>query len=220
MQAQELLTDDVPLLTPEDKLFKAVDIFLDRCICHIPIVKDGILEGILPVDFLMDTIDKDVSISDFRSDWINAFAFSGQHGLDVFEIISRYELTALPVVDENKQYIGTIITQTLMSRLSGYYSFRQIGGIIVLNVGARDYDLSEISRIVESNGAKILILYMDTDEENGQFKVTIKVNTLDLSHILATFERFKYTIDYYHPSGMQRDELQERYGLLMKLFDL
>lgn len=64
------------------------------------------------------------------------------------------------------------------------------------------------------------MLYLDTDNENNLIKMTLKVNTLDLSHILATFERYKYTVDFFHPSAQQKDELRERYDLLMKLFDI
>jgi hypothetical protein len=107
-----------------------------------------------------------------------------------------------------------------MKTLSEYYSFKQAGGIIDLSVGIRDYNLSEISRIVESNNAKILILYLDTDEENALFKITLKIDTLDLSHILATFERFKYAVTYFYPATEQKEELKDRYDLLMKMFDI
>jgi predicted transcriptional regulator len=221
MIAGELLIEDFPVLHVEDELHKAVDIFLDHCICHIPVLSaDNYFEGILPIDILMEIPDKSRKISEFRHDYINAMAFRDQHGLEVFEIIARQELTALPVIDETRTYLGIILSQELMSRLSNYYSFKEIGGIIVLSLGIRDYNLSEIARIVESNNAKILMLYLDTDAENGLIKMTIKLNTLDLSHILATFERYKYVVDFYHPSAQQKDELRERYDLLMKLFDI
>jgi acetoin utilization protein AcuB len=220
MLASELLTTDFPVMKPDDSLDKAVEVFLDYCICHVPVVSETGLEGVLPIDLLMDVPDRSKLISDFKTDYIHAFAFKDQHALDVFELMAKYELTAIPVLDENHRYEGIITSGTLMSTRSSYYSFKNVGGIIVISVGIRDYDLSEISRIVESNNAKILILYMDTDVENEMYKITIKVDTLDLVRILATFERFNYTITYSHPSAQQKDELQERYDLLMKLFDI
>jgi acetoin utilization protein AcuB len=220
MVASELLTPDFPVMHPGDPLHKAIDVFLDHCICHVPVISETGLEGMLPIDLLMDIPDRGMLISDFKNDYINVSVSKDQHGLDIFEIMAKYELTAIPVLDENNQYLGIITTASLMTTLSNYYSFKQIGGIIVLNVGMRDYDLSEISRLVESNNAKVLILYLDTDAENAMFKITIKVDTLDLSRIIATFERYKYTIEYSHPSAQQKDELKERYDLMMKLFDI
>jgi acetoin utilization protein AcuB len=220
MLASELLTPDFPVMKPDDSLHKAIDVFLELCICHVPVVSETGLEGILPIDLVMDYQESGKKISDFKSDYIHINALIEQHGLDIFEMMAKYEITAIPVLDQSNQYVGCITSATLMNNLSNYYSFKHAGGIIDLSVGIRDYDLSEISRIVESNNAKILILYMDTDAQNEQYKITIKVDTLDLGRILAAFERFKYTIDYSHPSAQQKDELRERYDLMMKLFDL
>jgi hypothetical protein len=126
----------------------------------------------------------------------------------------------MPVVDDQRQYIGSIITQELLSRFSNFYSFRQLGGVIVLRIGFRDYNLSEIAHIVSGNDARIILLYLDADAEQQQYKLTIKLDTLNLAPIIATFERYKYVIDFYRPMGLEKDELDDRYGLLMKLFDL
>lgn len=220
MFAGELVTTDFPVLKPDDPLHKAVDFFLDFCICHVPVVSENGLEGVLPVDLLMDIPDRGKLISDFKNDFIHVCVYMDQHGLDIFEIMARHELTAIPVLDENQHYIGCISSNTLMKKLSEFYSFKQAGGIIDLSVGIRDYSLSEISRIVESNNAKILVVYLETDEENAMFKITLKIDTLDLSHIRATFERFKYVVTYSYPANEQKDELKDRYDLLMKMFDI
>jgi len=220
MLASELLTPDFPVVRPGDPLHKAVDVFLEHCICHVPVLTDNTLEGVLPIDLLMDIHEEGKVISDFKDDYINAYAYTDQHGLDIFELMAKFELTAIPVLDQNHHYAGCITVNNLMSKMSNFHSFKQVGGIIVLSVGIHDYDLSEISRIVESNNSKILILYLDSDAESQTYKITLKVDTLDLERILATFDRFKYTVDYSHPSARQKDELQERYELLMKLFDI
>jgi len=61
---------------------------------------------------------------------------------------------------------------------------------------------------------------MDADELSGDLTITIKVNTLDLAHIIATFERYNYKIPYFYPSAEKSDDLKGRFDLLMKLFDL
>jgi len=220
MRASELLSSDFPALRPEDSLEKAINIFHDHCICHVPVVSQNSLEGLLPVDLLLGIPDHGKLISDFKSDFIYAYVHPDQHGLDVFEVMARQGLSAVAVLDEQQHYIGTVSMNKLVTILSGFYSFKKTGGIIVIKVGMRDYDLSEISRIVESNNAKILILYLDADEENASYHITIKLDTIDLSHILATFERFQYEVEYSHPSSIQKDQIQDRYDFLMKMFDI
>jgi len=221
MQASELLTDNFPTLKPGDSLSKAVELFLDTCVAHFPIVaEDDLLQGILPADVALAGGDGAKNVSDVKEDWVQAAVLPGQHGLQIFEIAAKYQLTSIPVVTEERRYTGTITTEHLLSTIGNLYSFKNIGGIIVLNVGARDYDLAEIARIISSNNAKILVLYMDSNEMTGDLTITLKVNTLELSHIIATFERYSYKIPYFYPSVEKSDDMKDRYDLLMKLFDL
>lgn len=221
MLATELITADFPYLKADDPIKKAIQLCIDNCICHLAVVgKNKQVIGILPAEILLGIEDRNIKVEDLREDFIHMYAYKAHHGLDVFELISRMELTSIPVIDENSSYIGTIVTQNLLNTLGNYYSFKQPGGIFVLSLGIRDYNLSEISRIVESNNAKILLLYMNIDEQNATIKLTIKINTLDVERIVATFERFNYTIDYYQPADVRKDAMQERYDLLMKLFDI
>lgn len=211
---------DFPVLKPEDSLEKAVNIFHEHCICHVPVVTKNKFLGLLPVDLLLGFSDHEKLISDFKSDYVYAFVHPDQHALDVFEVMALQGLSAIPVLDERQQYMGLISMDKLATTLGGFYSFKKSGGIIVIKVGMRDYDLSEISRIVESNNAKILVLYLDANEENADYRITIKLDTIDLSHILATFERFQYEVEYSYPSSLQKAQLQDRYDFLMKMFDI
>ena len=220
MLASELLSSDFPVLKPEDSLDKAVNIFHEHCICHIPVVSKNVLDGLLPVDLLLDIPGQGKLISDFKSDYIYAFVQPDQHGLNVFEIMAKQGLTAIAVLDEQQHYMGMVSMNKLVTKLCDFYSFKKLGGIISIKVGMRDYDLSEISRIVESNNAKVLVLYLDADEDNESYLITLKLDTIDLSHILATFERFQYEVTYSYPSTLQKDQTQDRYDFLMKMFDL
>src|SRR5215212_509680 len=100
MQASELLTTDLPVLSPKDSLQRAISLFLDTSVSHLPIVENGVVLGVLPTDVLSGVAEIDLSLEDFKEDYIQAFAYRDQHMLDVFEIIAKMGLTAIPVVDE------------------------------------------------------------------------------------------------------------------------
>ena len=53
-----------------------------------------------------------------------------------------------------------------------------------------------------------------------KIQVTLKVNTLDLSYILATFERYEYKIVSVFHQAEQIDQLKERYDALMSYLDI
>ncbi len=78
------------------------------------------------------------------------------------------------------------------------YSYHSNGAIIVLSVLIQDYSLSQISRIIEENNAKILNLYTDISEDSTSMDVIIKLNTHEISSILQTFSRFEYNVKTYY----------------------
>ncbi|MCX6350368.1 MAG: CBS domain-containing protein [Bacteroidetes bacterium] len=220
MLASELVIEDFPTLSPADTIKTAGKIFIDNAIAHLAVVNSSNkIEGILPADVILTSSQKG-TVADFHSDFIQAFVFPDMHALDVFEIVARLELSILPAFDLDGNYIGTITTENLLQRLSTLYSFKQPGGIIEMTIGQNDLDVSNITHLVEDNNAKVILMYMDTDEVSGVTKLTMKLNTMDVERIVATLQRFNYKIDFYRPSDSQRDEQKERYAMMMKLFDL
>ena len=54
----------------------------------------------------------------------------------------------------------------------------------------------------------------------SRIEVTIKVNTLDLTYILATFERYNYEITQVFHHAEQIDQLKDRYDSFMKYMNI
>ena len=220
MIADSIISEDVPVLKPESTVREARAIFMDYCMCHIPIVKEGNYIGVLPLEVIMNNNEENTSLIEYREDFSLAFADSNQHILNIFEIAAENQLTVIPVTEQNNRYKGAITITKLLHYFAGIYSFRENGGIFTIEVPFRNYDLSEISRIVESNNTKILSFYTETNEDGSKVYITLKVNSLDLKHIKATFERFDYKIDIHYTYDRRESDMKERYDLLMKYLNV
>lgn len=93
----------------------------------------------------------------------------------------------------------------------------EASSVIQLEMGAYDYSLSEIARIVEENDAKILGLTVDNIlEDPGRILVSILVNKPDCGAILQSFYRYNYNVVNTFTSPDENNDLRERYALLMK----
>ena len=93
--------------------------------------------------------------------------------------------------------------------------------VIQLEMGAYDYSLSEIARIVEENDAKILGLSVDAiPEDPGRIVVTLLVNQPDSAVIVKSFYRYNYTILNTYSSPDENNDLLDRYSLLMRYLDI
>jgi len=222
MIAADLVNINFPTIDLQSSLRFASELFAEHCVAHLPIVSNNNkLEGILPAEAVLHLPDKDTTLIDvLKDDFISASVLESIAELDVFETIAKFELTVLPVTDENYNYIGSIRSDELFFKASEIYSFKEPGGIIKISLGAHDYSLSEIARIVESENFKILVLYMDIEPETGLIKLTLKLNTFEIGRIVSAFNRYNYQINYTYPSILQTDDMKDRYDLLMKLLDI
>ena len=220
MIANNLVSEEIPTLKPESTVKDARAIYMDHCICHVPIVKENRYLGILPLELIVTSGDENSALSTYKDDYNFAFADSDQHILNIFEIAAENQLTVIPVTEENYYYKGAISITNLLHYFAGIYSFRENGGIFTLEVPFRNYDLSEISRIVESNNIKILSFYTETNSDGSVVYITVKVNSLDMRHLKATFERYDYKIDVHYTYDKRESDMKERYDLLMKFLDL
>jgi len=144
-----------------------------------------------------------------------------QHIFEVIGLASRLKLSIVPVLDLNNHYKGVITTTDLMHYMASLSSLDQSGGIIGLEITERDYSLSQIAQIVESNNIKVLSMYITSRSDSTRMEVTLKVNTNDLGSLLRTFERYNYEVKSWITADDSMDRFySERFDLLMKYLNI
>ena len=102
-----------------------------------------------------------------------------------------------------------------MTQLANIGSIKEQGAILVLTINAIDYSMAQIAQIVESNSAKILSSFIFSTPDSSKLEVTLKINELDLTRIIKTFERFDYTIKASFQIGNGDDGIQANFEALM-----
>jgi acetoin utilization protein AcuB len=102
-----------------------------------------------------------------------------------------------------------ITAQRLMQYMGEMYAVKNPGGIIVLDLNANDYSLTQIAQTVESNDAKILSMYITSPADSLKMELTLKINRIDLTSIIQTFIRFDYSIK---ARFMEDDEMDSLYS--------
>ena len=116
--------------------------------------------------------------------------------------------------------MGSATDSSIFNFLSDQFTFSERGGIIVVEIKITDYSLSEISRIVESEGFMITGSYMSILDDKSHLLLTFKVNTFDLVRILSTMERFGYKIKASFNEEGYFDVLKDRYDSLMSFLNV
>ncbi|HHV85320.1 MAG TPA: hypothetical protein GXX42_05840, partial [Petrimonas sp.] len=69
--------------------------------------------------------------------------------------------------------------------------------LVVIEISLVDYTLTDIARIVESNNARIMNLFVLPVADGNTLIISIKLNLLDVSPVLMSLERFNYKVLHY-----------------------
>lgn len=88
--------------------------------------------------------------------------------------------------------------------------------MLIIEVPLIDYTLTDIARIVESNNAHVMNLFVLPIADGNTLLISIKLNLFDISPVLMSFERFNYKVIYYRmKEGMVTDTHKERLDELL-----
>lgn len=219
MTAELLITGAIAPLKISDTGEMALEMMAEQGVRHLPLVKDQQLIGVISEeDALNYDLPRTVSSREFPLPKPHVRAHD--HIYEVMRVLAEFELTLVPVVDEEENYLGCITLETLLSQFAKMASFAEPGCIVVLEVNKRDYSLTEISRIVESEQIAILSSFLTSYPDSPRLEVTLKLNRQNIQRLLATFERFKYNVKAVYQENEFLDELRDRYDALISYLNV
>lgn len=221
MVAGDLISEVIPALKTSDTGQTALNWMEIFRVSHLPIVNNQDFLGLISDNDIYDMNQPEAPIGDHKLTLLKPFVTTGQHLFEVIGIASKLKLSVVPVLDSKNHYKGVITTSDLIRRIAGISSMDQPGGILVLEMIERDYSLSQIAQIVESNNVKVLSLYITSPSDSTKLEITIKVNTTDLLSLIRTFERYNYEVKTWVTTNDSIDRFySERFDLLMKYLNM
>ena len=162
MTAESLISDAIVPLSPSDTGEEALGVMNEFYVRHLPVVENGELLGVVSEDDVLDA-DPMEAVGNYRRPVRPPSVFPDDHLYDVMRVLTEYKLTVVPVINREGSYIGLITNEDLLRQFGESSTFSSQGSIVVLEVLRHDYSLSEISRIVESEGAIILSSFFQND---------------------------------------------------------
>lgn len=214
-------SDLVVALKPSDTGNIALGMMDDLRVSHLPIVNGDKLLGVISELQVLNLDDLEQPLCHQRLSIPRPYVHQSQHFYDVIRLAASEKLSLVPVLDAKENYLGCITLDKMAAMMGEIASLGQPGGILVLEVNDHDYSLSEIARIVESNDAKVLSSYITSFPDSTRLEVTIKVNRIDLSPIIQTFNRYNYIITASFSEESRMDDLlHSRFDSLMNYLNI
>ncbi len=219
MIATELISYDIPPLKLSDTGSKALDWMEEFKVKDMPVINGRKYIGIIEETDVLDRNDIEEKISNYNLSFRKPFIYQHQHIFDAITQMVEQEVDVLPVLNENEDYIGLLTNASIIKFFAEMASIKSQGSIITLELNLNDYSLAEISKMVESDDAKILASFITSHPDSSKLEVTLKINKTDISRVLRTFERFNYTVvASYNESEFHKD-LKDRYDEFMRFLN-
>lgn len=220
MVAAELISDIIPPVKPTDTVEKVNTLFTEFRVSELPVVNGDVFLGLIAEDDLIEVFDEELPISTVSLSKIHAFVRENQHIYDVIRLFHAQQLSVLPVLDMQNNYLGLININALTTYFASLTSALEPGAIIVLEIGNRDNSLARMAQIVESDKAQVLSSYIRSFPDSTRLEVTLKINKKDVSAILASFVRYDYAVIAVYNQAQVEDDSMNRYDLLMNYINL
>ena len=218
MLTRELISNSIPYLHKGDKVYQALQLMNDYHVAHLPIVEEKKYLGIISEEQLLHSDDDNI-LDQLAIGNGGTSVQANDHFLKAIQVAVQNKLSVVPVI-ENEQILGIVTYNDLLKNASDFMSLNDPGALIVLEMESKAYSFTEINKIIESNDAQITQLNTYSDVETGIMQVTIRINKLEISDIISTFQRYEYNIKYYFGEEMYENELRTNYDNLMHFLNI
>jgi acetoin utilization protein AcuB len=219
--AEDLINQMIPPLKASDDAHKAI-VWMEefRCV-HMPVVENGKLLGFISEEIILETNDIEKKLGDFELVGKSCYVHMSSHFYDILKVAADNKLQMVCVLDEQDIYAGVITVQDTLTSFAQTAAVQMSGAILVLSMNHNDYSLAEISRLIEENRARILSSIVKEDPlDPGKIRLTLKLNELELSRIVATLERFNYKVIGRYQETKALGTEKERIDMLLRYLDI
>lgn len=221
MLVKEIINTDISPLKLTDTVATAlmkIELLHTTKVCVVD--EEGRVVGMASLEKLIEVIDEKSQLTkDDLEDPL--FVPENQHLFEASRIMLAQELFLIPVVDEGMKFKGMIKKRDVLKALGDVFNLSSFGSVIAVELDQADFTLSDLVRIIEMEGAKILgIAVQQPRAENPFFRVSFKLNLEDSSVVSAGLRRFGYTIISEANSEALEHNFSDRADELIRYLDI
>lgn len=214
MIAKEIISNDILALRQDDNCAQAMTMMSIYHVSNLPVVEGDQLLGLVSEDQVTST-NPENKISDFHLSQSHIFVLEEEHIFEILGKLAANKISVIPVLNREEKYLGLITQEDLIKYYANTFSFKEPGSIVVIKVSKGEYSLSEVTRVIEMEGATVLASFVTSLVDSPHMLLTLKLNQLEISTILAALERYEYDVHATFAEDEYESDLKSRYDLLM-----
>ncbi|MCU0423043.1 MAG: CBS domain-containing protein [Bacteroidia bacterium] len=213
MLVNEILSEWIIPLKKTDTCDAVAMFFADAQTLELPVVEQGKFIGYVGLQSALVNKSKRVEeIIEHQHITIH----NDLHIFDAALFLSQSGRYCVAVCDEQGVYKGAITLKEINKAISTDAAWAIPGAIVTLEMPARDYTLTELSRLAEMNQVKITGVHIGRVQDSEQLLVSLKFNSTEINQVLHAFERYDYVIKSVHQISSINEDLSARMQWLIK----
>lgn len=222
MIAQNLLDKNIKFLSPSDTVRTALEKMDEQDVEALPVSgEEGEkLLGLVRKETLQEIEDPTTTLENL--DWEKTpHVNERQHLFEAARQMYHFNVWLVPVVDDDNHIKGLINKKSLQSAVGEMLNLGEYGSVITVEMVEKDYTLSEVVQLIETEGAKILGLTVETPSEHTDYyRISLKLNVKDVSRVVSALRRYDYLVTSETWDDVFDSDMQERAGEVIHFLDM
>lgn len=219
MDTTPYILKDFNAFTLNTKIGEVKEFFNATTFNYFPIVENEKLIGLISETEIqgIDEDEKEIGYFQYLFE-----VFSTEENANILEVLKEFasnQSTVLPVLNNERVYIGYYDVIDILHVYNDTPFFNSEGIVLLLKKEARDYSLSEICQIIESNKGKVFGLFV-SETNPASVQIVVKFDSPDINETIQSFRRYEYEILSNHKEDILLEELKDRSNYLQKYLNI
>lgn len=219
MLNEQIISSHIQPANLQDAVQKALDLAHEQDYPYVVVTSEDKLLGVIATRQLEEA-GSDLTLADIAYR-IQPLQVKGREHIFRAAAIfaAQPALPSIPVADAEGHYEGMVERNEVIRQAGILQGLHDTGALIVLDIDPRQLAVGEISKLVETNDAQITQLNTAVNEQ-GRMTVTLRINTPEVSDIVATLQRYDYSVVYFEGEERYQNQLRQNYELLMNFLEM
>lgn len=216
MFINKYISKDFPAFDVNSSVSEALTIAEEFGFTHVFVKKNNVFYGGIFKEFLEENIDENIGSVLHLAE---RFAILESNTiLDSIKLFNTFNTNIIPVINKNEKYLGYIAYDDVFGELSKYPLFSENGALLTVETSIKTYSMTEISKIVETNGLKFYGSFISFINEDV-VQVTMKISNGNLASVDETFERYGYQVLHKFYNDEKEVLIKDRYQYFQKYLE-
>ncbi len=219
MDVSEYILNEIKPLHLRNSVEEAKHLFDQFPFTHYPVIENEKLIGSFAEDDVHTSDKSEEELLNYYHFLDLYYATQKDSLLELLLIFSTNNTNIVPVVDEENNYLGYYDLCDILDVFTSSPFFSEDSTSLIVRKLERDFSMSEIAQIVESNGAQLLGSFL-SKRESEFVEVSLNVKSLDINEVMHTFRRYNYNIISAIDNDEYMQDLKGRSDYLKKYLEL